>query len=308
MSITNTVDRIRIESFAKDGTLPTQGVLNANQIKFPTNISTNNGNLEASPTFDDRHVVLRLGDADEEKNLITSVNVDGVTCTCINDWDSEPVSGDTYTIQYMPEDVATIAGCDYEADSGQWNLTKRLIIGVTTITAGGLGLSRGKIMRMDDRGPLQTALQVNTLGWLMIGIDKDLPSGESRAERGGQLIFTNDASDETVADIDGHAFMYEFAMHSAFAHSGVIGLKVTHDAGATVKWSRFQGTGMDAPYKKKQRKFHDVPGVYWGTVKELKDNMASLGGWCKGDADESVLDTINLEADNKKVYLVVEDA
>ena len=315
MAITNTVDRIRLESFAKNGTLGSQAAspeLSANQIKFDTAITTNNGNLEASPTFDDRHVVIREGTGTEERNLITSVDVDGVTCTCINDWDTAPASGDAYIVQYIPEDVATVPGCDYETDSGQWVMTKRLIIGVTTITAGGLGLSRGKILRLDDRGPTLTALQVNTLGWLMIGINKELSTGESRAERGGQLIFTNDASNETVMDIDGHAFMYEFAMHSAFAHSGVIGLKVTHDAGATVKWSRFQGSGMDVPYRKLVRLIRERwdagtvnDNVF--TVAQIKA-MAFYGGWCHSEIDQSVREAIVGKADTDLVRILVEEA
>lgn len=308
MSITQTISRVRVESAAKNGTLGAQGTLNANQIKFDTAITTNNGNLETSPTFDQRHVILRRGEVDEEWGLINAVDVDGLTCTLLADWETAPASGDAYDVGYTLPDVETIVGCSRETDSQQWVMTKRLVVGVTTTTFGFLGVSYGQILRLHDRGDITTDLQINTLGYFAIGTLKDRPNGDSVAERGGILLFDKSNDNEPAMDIDGTARMYEFAMLSIRAWQGVRGLTVTHDAGADVQWSRFQGAGMDTPYKKKQRKFHDVPGVYWGTVKELKDNMASLGGWCKGDADESVLDTINLEADNKKVYLVVEDA
>lgn len=308
MSITTNASRVRVESSAKNGTLGTQGALNDNQIKFDTAITTNNGNLESSPTFDQRHVILRRGETDEEWGLINQVDGDGLTCTLLADWDAPPASGDAYDVGYVLPDVETIVGCSRESDSQQWVMTKRLVIGVTTTTFGFLGLSYGQILRLNDRGPSTTDLQVNTLGHFAIGTLKDKPNGDSVAERGAILLFDKSANNEPAMDIDGSAHMYEFAMLSIRSWQGVRGLTVTHDAGANVKWSRFQGAGMDTPYKKKQRKFHDVPGTYWGTVKELKDNLRSLNGWCKGDCDESVEDSISGEADNKKVYLVVEDS
>lgn len=307
MAITTNAARIRVESAAKNGTLGAQGVLNADQIKFDTAITTNNGNLETSPTFDQRHVILRRGQVDEEWGLINSVDVDGVTCTLLADWDTAPASGDAYDVSYTLPDVETMVGCTREADSRQWVMTKRLVIGVTTTTFGFLGISFGQILRLDDRGNTTTDFQVNTLGHFAIGTLKQRPNGESVAERGGVLLFDKSADNEPAMDIDGVARMYEFSMYSIRSWEGIRGLTVTHDAGADVQWSRFQAAGMDTPYKKKQRRFHDVPGTYWGTVKELKDNMESLKGWCKGDADESVLDSIDLEPDGSKVYLVVED-
>jgi len=307
MSITNTADRIRIESFAKDGTLPTQGVLNANQIKFPTNISTNNGNLEASPTFDDRHIVLRKGTGTEEINLVTSVNVDGVTCTCINDWDTTPASGDAYDIPYIPEDVATVAGCDFETDSRQFVMTKRLIIGVTTTTKGGLGISRGKILRTDDRGAISN-LQVNSLGWLLIGIQKNLANGNIISERGGLIIFDKATSSQLAMDIDGHAFMYDFGMFSMRSHEQVVGLTVTHDASATVHWSGFQGHGMDTPYKRRRKRFQDIDGNLLLSITDIKGS-APYNGHLQSELDEILFEYIDDagEAGANEVMITIED-
>ena len=147
MAITQNASRVRVESSAKNGTLGTQGALNANQIKFDTAITTNNGNLVASPVFNKRHVCLRKGTGTQEFGLIQSVDVDGVTCTMQADWETAPASGDAYDVSYRLDDVATIDGCDFETDSRQFVMpTKRLIVGSTGLP-GFLGMSHGQVLR-----------------------------------------------------------------------------------------------------------------------------------------------------------------
>jgi len=307
MSITNTADRVRLESGAKNGTLSTQGVLNADQIKIDTNISTNNGNLETSPTFDDRHIILREGTSTEERNLVTNVNVDGVTCTCLNDWDTAPASGDAYEFPYIPEDIATVPGCDFDSVSRQFVMTKRLIIGVTTTTRGSLGISRGKILRTDDRGALSN-VQVNSLGWLLIGIQKNLPNGNVISERGGLIIFDKATSSQLAMDIDGHAFMYDFGMFSMRSHEQVVGLTVTHDAGATVHWSDFQGHGMDTPYKRRKKRFQNINGELLLSITDIKTS-APYNGWLHSELDQTLFDYIDDvgESGANEVSIIIED-
>jgi len=307
MSITNTADRVRLESNAKNGTLSTQGVLNADQIKFDTNISTNNGNLETSPTFDDRHIILREGTSTEEFNMVTSIDVDGVTCTCINDWDTVPASGDAYEVLYIPEDVSTVPGCDFDSVSRQFIMTKRLIIGVTTTTKGGLGISRGKILRTDDRGTLSN-IQVNSLGWLLIGIQKNLPNGNILSERGGLIIFDKATSNQLAMDIDGHAYMYDFGMFSMRSHEQVVGLKVTHDASSTIHWSGFQGHGMDTPYKRRKKRFKNIDGNLLLSITDIKGS-APYKGHLKSELDQVLFQYIDDagEAADNEIMIILED-
>lgn len=311
MSITQNLSRVRFESGAKNGTLGTQGTLNADQIKFDTAITTNNGDLETSPSFKWRHVILRRGGVDEEYGLIQSVEVDGLTCNMYADWDSAPASGDTYDIGYKLEDAQTIAGCDFETDSRQWVMTKKLVVGITTTTFGFLGISHGQIIRMQDSGALDSACQVNIAGWLMIGTEKQLSSGETKAERGAVMIFTNDADGENVMELDGVGRLFEFAMHSARAPDGVTGLTVTHGTSSDVVWSRFQSSGMSTPYTKRVERLRERWAT--GTVNDLVltvadvKNMAFYGGWCHSEADQVIREAIVGKADATNVYITVED-
>lgn len=303
MSITQNASRVRVESAAKNGTLSTQGALNNNQIKFDTNISTNNSNLEASPSFRRRHVILRPGEVDEEFNQVQSVDVDGVTCTCYEDWDSNPASGDLYEIAYRLEDVVTIAGCDFETDSQQWVMTKRLILGVGTTADGFLGMSHGQILRLNDEGPSTTAFRLNSRGVFCIGTIKN-----DRGERGAVLTFDNNADDETVMDFSSGAQgrLYEFTLIAARGHSGVTGLTVTVDAGADVEWARAQLHGMNAPFKKRVKRVEDIDGNVVLTKSEVTD-LPELKGWCISSLGKSVNDALTAEAAGDTFHLLIED-
>lgn len=302
MSITQNASRVRIESAAKNGTLGTQGALNANQIKFDTNISTNNSNLEASPSFAGRHVILRRGEIDEELNLIRTVDVDGVTCTCREDWASVPASGDTYDVGYLLEDVATFAGCTFETDSRQWVMDRRLIVGITTTTFGFLGMAEGRVLRLNDEGASNSALQINTLGHFAIGLIKN-----DRSQFGATLIFTNATDNQLVWDIDGWARLYEFTLVSARQPDGINSLDVTIDAGADVDWATAQIHGIDAPFKRIRKRFKRHDGVDMGTVTDLKAG-AWHGGHLLSENDKVIKDEIAAQAGGKRVRLLIEDA
>ena len=315
MAITQNANRVRVESSAKNGTLGAQGAINADQIKFDTAITTNNGNLETSPVFRRRHVILRRGETNEECGLIRSVDVDGLTCTLYKDWIEAPASGDAYDVGYRLEDCATVAGCDFETDSRQWNMTKRLIVGIGATTFGMLGLSHGQILRCDDRGPTQSGLLINDAGWFLIGTIKETPVGEEVGERGATVLFDNDADDEEVMEIEGTAHMFEFAMGATRAPEGVTGLVVTHVVGSTVLWARFQGHGMNTPYKKRVRKIKSgwagtgvnvLGSTKLGTVADIKE-MSFYNGWCHSEADASLKDAISGKADTASVRIFIED-
>lgn len=302
MSITNTASRIRPESAAKNGTLGTQGALGDNQIKFDTNISTNNSNLMASPVFRRRHVRLRPGETDEEYNMVISVDVDGVTCTMYEDWDVNPASGDTYDVAYRLEDLQTIAGCDYDSTLALWTLSKRLVIG-TAAAPGFLGLSHGQILHCDDRGPGESAIRVNAAGTLCIGTIKG-----DRGERGASIVFHNDADDEDALDFNSTATgrLYEFSLTSALAHTGINGLVVTIGVTSDVEWARAQLHGMNAPFKKRVKRIKDQAGEVVLTKTEV-DALPELNGWCVSSLGQSMKDALVAETGTDKVHILIED-
>lgn len=302
MSITASANRIRVESAAKNGTLGTQGALNADQIKFDTNISTNNGNLIASPSFQRRKVILRRGEVDEECNIVKSVGGNGITCTMVDDWEVAPASGDAYDILYKIHDCTTLAGCTQTDDI--FVLTKRLIIGDGTNFAG-LSFNHGEIIRFDDRGPTETALRINNVARLEIGTIKN-----DRPTFGAILLFTNDTNDETVAEFVNGSIgrLYDFTMASSKREQGVSGLVVTVGATANVNWADSQLYGTDAPFKRRRGRFKDNQGNFMLDVQDIKDS-GMWNGWCKSELDESITDAITNDSEpvGAKVRFIFED-
>ena len=129
MAISTGPGGIVIESAAKDGTLGSQAAAAANEIIFDTNINTNNGNLIASPTFVGRKVIVRQGASDEETRYITAIAGDGVTATVNEDWVSQPASGDTYHVSYIPADTTTVTGAGLNTKTGIYEYTRELFVG-----------------------------------------------------------------------------------------------------------------------------------------------------------------------------------
>jgi len=302
MAITTNATRIRVESAAKNGTLGSQSGAGTKQIIFDTNISTNNSNLEASPSFEKRHVVIRRGETDEECQLIQSVEVDGVTCNVYNTWDSAPVSGDTYDIAYKLEDMATIAGCTFETDSRQWVMTKRVVVGTPTVF-GYLGMSHGQILRCWDTGTVDYSFRVAAVGRFEIGTLKN-----DVAERGAQILFdANTNGEEAIEFLNGSVSnLYEFAMHSMRAPDGVVGLLVTVGATADVKWARSQSSGMNTPFKNTYQRVQDIETIYYEDVAAVK-----LAPWYTGhmqsETDQTIKDAIVGKADGDRVRILIEE-
>lgn len=304
MSITQTASRVRVESAAKNGTLGSQSGAGTKQVILDTNISTNNGNLEASPSLKWRHITLRRGEVDEECQSIQSVEGDGVTCNVYDVWDTAPASGDTYDIAYKLEDVATIAGCDFETDSRQWVMSKKLVI-ATASTFSYLGMSHGQILRMQDSGPLDSAFDVNDAGRFEIGtIKNDL------AERGAIIIFMNDGDSEEVADFKNGSFVraYESAWISGRSSDGVTGLTITVGATADVGWARVQTHGMvTPPFKQRYRRYKDEDDAVVISVSEIEAMPSNLG-WLRDPMAKTITDEISADAAASQVRILIEEA
>lgn len=305
MGISSNATKIEVVTAAKNGTLAAQGTLNANQILFDTNISTNNSNLMASPTFVDRVIVLREGELDEEVNLITAINVDGVTADCHYNWVSEPVSGDTYHVAYVMDDVATVAGCTFDTTSREFVFDRIFQVGQNTANYGLCCAINYQHLRISDEG-LSPGLSVVNGGAFHVGTHQGLQTTE-----GASIVFTHDGDTEECMQVQngGIFYAYDFAFESARAGEGVT-LEIKIIAGGVLNWGDGKLIGITAPMTKGRHVLRNITGqggVPLGTVKELNDNAGSLNGWCTGDMDESVLDAIAGQPDNAKVYLVVEE-
>mgnify|MGYP003631227900 CR=1 FL=1 len=106
---TSNPDGIQVTSAAKNGTLGSQAGIANNEIEFDTAITTNNGNLAASPLFVGRLVTIRAGAGDEE-TLYMSANSTTTRAQCHEDWVAIPASGDAYSVWYILADAATLTG------------------------------------------------------------------------------------------------------------------------------------------------------------------------------------------------------
>lgn len=302
MAITQNANVLRPDSSAKNGTLGTPGAIAANQIKFDTAITTNNSNLESSPTFLRRHVVIRKGDGDEELNLITGVDVDGVTCTCLDDWDSVPVSGDTYDVAYTMRDMATFSGCTRDATLKFYTMSRQMVVG-TAANAGFLGISNAEVVYMDDRGPTAPALQVNAAGRFVVGTTRN-----DLARRGAILFFTNDADDEEAIDFKSGSVirLYDFVMASAGRPDGIGGFTVT--IGSTdIEWARSKTFGMAAAvFKNTYERLANFQTIFYETVADAK-----LAPWHTGhmqsENDLRIKNAIASKADGDRIRVLIEE-
>jgi hypothetical protein len=171
MAITNTAgDGVRVTTAAKNGTLGSQAAAATNEIIFDTNINTNNSNLEASPTFVGRKVIVRQGASDEETRYITAIAGDGVTATVNEDWVSQPATSDTYHVSYRLADAETTgASVTLNSKTGLYEFGRNFTVG----NSGGGGFAYFAItdyqaMEMDDSGN-NDDFTVETDGRLDIG-------------------------------------------------------------------------------------------------------------------------------------------
>ncbi len=136
MAITTSAgDGVRITTAAKNGTLGSQAAAASDEIIFDTAITTNNGNLEGSPTFVARLVIVRQGASDEETRYITAIDGDNVTATANEDWVVAPTSGDSYHVAYRLTDAETVNGVSLNSKTGLFEFSRGLSVG----NAGGGG-------------------------------------------------------------------------------------------------------------------------------------------------------------------------
>lgn len=194
MSITSAAAAVTINSPAANGTLDAQVADNsASNIVFPdTIVAANNGNLDDRATFpryENRLVIIRRGDSDEEVRYITvesSADANGdVTCSISEDWVSPPESGDTYDISYITFDANTIGArfTVVQKRVTDWTLSVPFVIGDESEFAF-FSILDGHTIESDNSitPASQEAFRVSTgsrldIGYQIVG-DKEVSTGQ----------------------------------------------------------------------------------------------------------------------------------
>lgn len=126
---TNATTGLIVTTAAKNGTLPGQTPAGQDQIIFDTTIATNNGNLEVTPTFVGRKVIVRRGQSNEETAKIVVIDGTGLTGTLHQSWTTKPSSGETYHVSYEMDDVATLTGLTLVAKTNIYDFSRQLTVG-----------------------------------------------------------------------------------------------------------------------------------------------------------------------------------
>jgi hypothetical protein len=176
--------------------------------------SNNNGNVAGPPTdgtavYTGRLVHIRKGDGDEEIRYIVSESGTGpVTCVVNEDWDSQPVSGDTYFIPYGPTDMDTKGNAFKELLKRVTDWAASDIIEVSS--GGGFALLDGhSIETTDNSSTTQADIIVYSGGALYVGF---ISGGKPVS--GGYIVPTPALDGEFAFDIQsgGLAYLYDFFM------------------------------------------------------------------------------------------------
>jgi len=122
---------IRVNSTAKNGTLGSQGAIDADQIVLDTSLnSTNNGTITA-PLIG-RLLILRRGGTDEETKQIIEGADSATTIRVHEDWTVAPTSGDSYDISYVLDDCVALTGMVLSSKTGIYESSRGLHIGLAS--------------------------------------------------------------------------------------------------------------------------------------------------------------------------------
>lgn len=139
MAITTSAgDGVRVTTSAVNETIPAQTNVSDTtlEVEVSDDISTlSNGNLEASPVYVDRMIILRQGLSNEETRRIVSASASGVGNTWIlgvnEPWIVDPVgTTDTIHVGYIIQDSATVNGLSLITKRVQdYSSTRRFSVG-----------------------------------------------------------------------------------------------------------------------------------------------------------------------------------
>jgi len=203
-----------IDSYAKDGTLPSQGGAGASDIYFDTAMTTNNGDVAGPPadgtaTFAGRIVVVRLNSATEEVRYMNSEPT-STTATVSEPWAAAPVSGDPYHIFYFTTDLDTKGNTFKELLKrvNDWAASDP----ITMQSGSGFGLYDGhSIETVDNSSTTVADIIVESGGHFISGY-----SAAGSPVAGGYIVATPAVDGELAMDVQsgGRADLYDFFLTS----------------------------------------------------------------------------------------------
>lgn len=194
MSITTQAQAgVQVNSPAKNGTLGSQAsATGLDEVDIGSAITTgNNGNLESTPTYVGRKIIINRGLGSEETRYIKSVA--GTVVTVNSPFDVNPASSDTYAISYNIADAATVTGLTYQSKADFYASGRRL-----QITNGGyFAMTDGAFLETSDNGSTTTAdVTVVSGGRFDIGYEQS-----GKAAGGGFIVGTPASVGELVLDV-----------------------------------------------------------------------------------------------------------
>ncbi len=203
MAITSAAAAVTVTTPAKDSVNDSTNLAGqtgaADEIVFPSAISTNNGNLVGSPTFAGRTVILRRGGATEETKFIAEEFGDGLTCRVNEDWTLAPSSGDSYDISYIAVDANTIGArfVVLQKRISDWTVSVPFIVGSGGGTFAYFSLLEGHSIESDNSvGDVQRAFLIeNGARWDIGYISFNTPVSS------GFLISTADVEGDTSLEV-----------------------------------------------------------------------------------------------------------
>jgi hypothetical protein len=133
MAITSSAgDGVRVTTAAKNGTVKS---FTGGKVRLEDPITTgNNGNLEPSPTYADRLILIDGGTGSGQVRRITGQTTgqgdgDDVDLDVHEDWTTDPDGTSTYQISYELDDCATLTGCSKSSKTGVYEFSRELSIG-----------------------------------------------------------------------------------------------------------------------------------------------------------------------------------
>lgn len=157
---------IIVTSSAVNETIPAQtNVADTTiEVEVSDDITTlSNGNLEATPSYIGRLIILRQGLSNEETRFIVDANASGVGNTWIiqvsEPWTVDPVGNtDTIHVSYIIQDSATLTGLGLVNKTVQdYNSSRRFTIGSGGGTFAFMAFLNGVGLQMDDNGSTTVA-------------------------------------------------------------------------------------------------------------------------------------------------------
>jgi hypothetical protein len=178
MAITSSAgDGVRITTAAKNGTVKS---FTGGKVRLEDPIGTgNNGNLEASPTYTNRLILIDGGTGSGQVRFITAEDLtppggdaNDVDLDVSEDWVVNPDNTSTFQISYVQGDVATVNGASVSSKTNVLEMTRELSVG----TAGGggafaflfFGIYQG-VEGTDDTSATQPSIIVEDNGRLQLG-------------------------------------------------------------------------------------------------------------------------------------------